>query len=236
MRKILFLFIMLITVSVAHSQSLSVAKRLLQEGKYSAAHKVAEQVLKRNPKDSQAKRIIDQCNEKADERFNEALEDAASKGIESVKRLMQDEKVKNVARRYKKAQAKLKELEVIPVPTPAPVSTPAPKSEVNVEDNKIYDIVDQQPTFNGNINSWLAANLKYPPVAAKDGIEGRVIVQFVVGNDGSIRSAQVVRGVDPYLDREALRVVNSMPKWIPGKQNGQTVNCKFTLPIVFRLN
>lgn len=118
---------------------------------------------------------------------------------------------------------------------PPPPPAPEPEPEVKVEENKVYDVVEQQPTFNGNINSWLASNLKYPPVAAENGIEGRVIVQFVVGKDGSIHSAQVVRGVDSALDKEALRVVNSMPKWVPGKQNGQSVNCKFTLPVVFRL-
>lgn len=118
---------------------------------------------------------------------------------------------------------------------PPPPPAPEPEPEVKVEENKVYDVVEQQPQFNGNINSWLASNLKYPPVAAENGIEGRVIVQFVVGKDGSIHSAQVVRGVDSALDKEALRVVNSMPKWVPGKQNGQSVNCKFTLPVVFRL-
>ncbi len=118
---------------------------------------------------------------------------------------------------------------------PPPPPAPEPEPEVKVEENKVYDVVEQQPTFNGNINQWLASNLKYPPVAAENGIEGRVIVQFVVGKDGSIHSAQVVRGVDSALDKEALRVVNSMPKWVPGKQNGQSVNCKFTLPVVFRL-
>jgi len=110
-----------------------------------------------------------------------------------------------------------------------------PKPEVKVEENKVYDVVEQQPAFNGNVNQWLASNLKYPPVAAENGIEGRVIVQFVVGKDGSITNATVVRGVDASLDKEALRAVNSMPKWIPGKQNGQSVNCKFTLPVVFKL-
>ena len=118
---------------------------------------------------------------------------------------------------------------------PPPPPAPDPEPETKVEENKVYDVVEQQPAFNGNINQWLASNLKYPPVAAENGIEGRVIVQFVVGKDGSIHSAQVVRGVDSSLDKEALRVVNSMPKWVPGKQNGQSVNCKFTLPVVFRL-
>lgn len=103
------------------------------------------------------------------------------------------------------------------------------------QDNMVFDLVEQMPTFNGNINQWLASNLKYPPVAAENSIEGRVMVKFIVGKDGSIHSAQVVRGVDSALDKEAIRVINAMPKWVPGKLNGQSVNCYFTMPVVFRL-
>lgn len=108
-------------------------------------------------------------------------------------------------------------------------------TEVNFYNGKQYTVIEQQPVFNGNINKWLASNLRYPPVAAENGIEGRVIVQFVVGKNGDIKNATVVRGVDSALDKEALRVVKSMPRWVPGKQNGQSVDCKFTMPIVFRL-
>ena len=104
-----------------------------------------------------------------------------------------------------------------------------------IQENRVFDNVEQMPSFAGNINQWIASNLKYPPVAAENGVEGRVIVQFVVGKDGSIHSAQVVRGVDSALDKEALRLVNSMPKWVPGKQNGQSVNCDITMPVIFRL-
>lgn len=103
------------------------------------------------------------------------------------------------------------------------------------QDNMVFDLVEQMPTFNGNINQWLASNLKYPPVAAENSIEGRVMIKFIVGKDGSIHSAQVVRGVDSALDKEAIRVINAMPKWVPGKQNGQSVDCYFTMPVVFRL-
>lgn len=115
-------------------------------------------------------------------------------------------------------------------------------------DNRVYDVVDQVPAFNGNINQWLASNLRYPPVAAENGIEGRVVVSFVVGKDGLIHSTQIVQSkmwiemkkkkivevYDQSLEREAIRVVQLMPRWSPGKQNGQPVNCKFTLPINFR--
>lgn len=96
-------------------------------------------------------------------------------------------------------------------------------------------IAEQMPSFKGNVNQWLAQNLQYPAVAAESGIQGRVVVKFVVGKDGSVSQAQVVRGVDPSLDREALRVVNMMPKWNPGMNNGQPANVWFTLPVTFKL-
>ena len=78
-------------------------------------------------------------------------------------------------------------------------------------------------------------NIKYPSISQENGVQGRVIVQFVVNRDGSIVDPVVLRSVDPYLDKEALRVVSAMPKWKPGEQRGKTVRVKFTLPIQFRL-
>ena len=95
---------------------------------------------------------------------------------------------------------------------------------------------EKMPSFKGNINEWLSQHLFYPTVAAENGIQGTVIVSFVVGKDGSISRAHVVRSVDPSLDREALRVVNSMPKWNPGLDNGEPVAVWFTYPVRFRLN
>ena len=82
---------------------------------------------------------------------------------------------------------------------------------------------------------FLGKNIKYPPQAMENEIQGRVIVTFVIMKDGSITNAEVVRGVDPLLDKEALRVVNLMPKWKPGKQRGKAVNVKYTIPVTFRL-
>ncbi len=82
---------------------------------------------------------------------------------------------------------------------------------------------------------YINDNLKYPPIAQENGIQGRVIVSFVVNKDGSISNARVVRGVDASLDREALRLVNSMPKWIPGKKDGKVVRVSYTQPISFRI-
>jgi len=100
---------------------------------------------------------------------------------------------------------------------------------------KVFDVVEQQPAFPGDLNGFLASNIKYPVVAQENGVQGRVVVQFVVERDGSITDVRVVRSVDPSLDKEAVRLVKSMPKWIPGKQNGQAVRVRFTLPVNFRL-
>lgn len=121
----------------------------------------------------------------------------------------------------------LKAVEDIAAPEP-------PKQEE--EQNKIFEVVEQQPQFpGGSVNGWLADHIKYPVVAAENGIQGRVVVQFVVERDGSVSQVRVVRGVDPSLDKEAQRVISSMPKWIPGKQNGQAVRSRFTVPVTFRL-
>ncbi|MCI6702342.1 MAG: energy transducer TonB [Prevotella sp.] len=118
------------------------------------------------------------------------------------------------------------------------VNTP-PKEEVKQQVvEKIFDVVEVPPTFpggEGQLRAWLASNTKYPPVAEDNGIQGRVIVQFVVERDGSVSNVNVVRGVDPSLDKEAARVVRSMPKWTPGKQNGQAVRARFNVPVVFKL-
>ena len=113
----------------------------------------------------------------------------------------------------------------------------APKVEAPKEDieKKIFTFAEQQPTFKGNVQAWLTSHLNYPASAADNNIQGKVVVKFVVGRDGSVSRAEVVRGVDPALDREALRVVNSMPKWNPGMNNGQPANVWFQLPITFKL-
>ena len=101
--------------------------------------------------------------------------------------------------------------------------------------DKIYTIAEQMPSFKGNVNSWLSSHIQYPAVAAENGVQGRVIVKFVVTAEGYVRQAQVVRGVDSSLDREAVRVVNSMPAWNPGMNNGRYVNVWFSLPLTFKL-
>ncbi len=117
----------------------------------------------------------------------------------------------------------------------APPPPPAPKPEVAT---KIFEVVEEMPSFpggNGALISYLASNIKYPVVAQENGVQGRVNVSFVVERDGSISDVRVARSVDPSLDREAQRVVKSMPRWKPGKQNGSAVRVKYTVPVVFRL-
>lgn len=117
------------------------------------------------------------------------------------------------------------------------IATPEPPKQ-EAEQNKVFDVVEQQPQYPGGmgaLNQWLGSNIKYPVMAAENGIEGRVVVQFVVERDGSVSGVHVVRGVDPSLDKEATRVVSAMPKWIPGKQNGSAVRVKYTVPVTFRL-
>ena len=121
----------------------------------------------------------------------------------------------------------LKAKEVIAEPEP-------PK----VEESKVFDVVEEMPQFPGGPSAlfeYLSKNIKYPVVAEENGVQGRVIVTFVVERDGSITDVKVVKSVDPSLDKEAQRVVKSMPHWIPGKQNGSAVRVKYTVPVTFRL-
>ncbi len=105
-------------------------------------------------------------------------------------------------------------------------------------ENKVFDVVEQMPSFPGGnaaLMKYLSENIKYPVVAQENGIQGRVVVSFVVERDGSITDVRVVKSVDPSLDKEAMRVVKGMPNWIPGKQNGSAVRVKYNVPVAFRL-
>ena len=112
------------------------------------------------------------------------------------------------------------------------------ETETPQKEEVIFQVVEQMPEFPGGMGEamkFLAKNIKYPVAAQQAKIEGRVIVQFVVGKDGSISDVKIARGVSPDLDAEAMRVVSLMPKWNPGKQRGQAVSVKYTMPIMFRL-
>lgn len=104
---------------------------------------------------------------------------------------------------------------------------------------EVYEVVEKMPEFpDGGMSGlmkYLSANIRYPEAAHKAGTQGRVTVQFVVGKDGSIGDVKVIRGVDPTLDAEAIRVISGMPKWKPGTQKGEPVNVKYTVPVMFRL-
>ena len=116
----------------------------------------------------------------------------------------------------------------------APVAAPV----VEEEDNVVFQVVETMPSFPGgdaDLFKFLSTNVKYPVIAQENGIQGRVICQFVVNKDGTIVDVEVVRSVDPSLDKEAIRVIKSMPKWSPGKQRGKPVRVKYTLPVNFKL-
>ena len=105
-------------------------------------------------------------------------------------------------------------------------------------EDEVFTVVEEVPMFPGGMGAlkkWLSKNLKYPMIAQENGIQGTVMVQFVVWKDGTIKDVQLVRGVDASLDKEATRLVKAMPKWKPGKQRGKTVSARFTLPVTFRL-
>jgi TonB family protein len=108
---------------------------------------------------------------------------------------------------------------------------------VIVEEEKVFDEVEHMPEFPGGpsvLFEWISKNINYPPSAKMDGVEGRVIVTFIVERDGTLTNVRVFKSVHPSLDKEATRVVKSMPRWIPGKQNGSAVRTKYTVPVTFR--
>ena len=112
------------------------------------------------------------------------------------------------------------------------------QQETTTTAEKVFDQVDEMPSFPGGKDAmmeFLSKNIKYPVVAEENGIQGRVLVKIVVKKDGTIDSPIVVKGVDPSLNKEAIRVVKTMPKWIPGKQKGEPVNVSFTVPVTFRI-
>ena len=112
------------------------------------------------------------------------------------------------------------------------------ESKLAKPDDKVYDVVEQMPTFPSGpaaLLQYLNNNIRYPKVAEANGIQGRVTVQFVVEKDGSISGVKTMKSAEPSLDHEAERIVRSMPKWNPGKSNGSPVRVKYFVPVVFRL-
>ena len=112
------------------------------------------------------------------------------------------------------------------------------EEEEEEEVEEVFMVVEEMPEFPGGMQKlmkYFSDNVRYPVVAAENGIQGRVICQFTVWKDGTIRDIVVVRGVDKSLDREAIRLIENMPNWKPGKQRGKAVSCKYTVPVSFRL-
>lgn len=119
----------------------------------------------------------------------------------------------------------------------AAIATPSPSAESGKDD--VFQVVEQMPKYPGGNQAmfkYLGENIKYPAKAQQDGIQGRVICSFIVNVDGSIADTKIVRGIEPNLDAEAIRVINAMPNWEPGMQRGNLVRVKYTLPINFQLS
>ncbi|MBR3531778.1 MAG: energy transducer TonB [Bacteroidaceae bacterium] len=119
-----------------------------------------------------------------------------------------------------------------------PVATGPVVTEEASDEGEIFQVVEQMPEFPGGMQAlmaYLSKNIKYPSVAQDNGIQGRVLVSFVVNKDGSIVDPEVIKSVDASLDKEAMRVIKAMPKWNPGKQRGKPVRVKYTVPVLFRL-
>ena len=127
---------------------------------------------------------------------------------------------------------------VVVVTTKKAAAAKAEESNGSDAQQEVFQVVEKMPEFEGgveNMMKFLQQNIKYPEEAKKSGAQGRVIVQFVVEKDGSVTDAKVVKSVSPELDAEALRVVKSMPKWVPGEQRGEKVRVQFTLPVMFKM-
>ena len=114
----------------------------------------------------------------------------------------------------------------------------AQKTVVAKKNQKVFDVVEQMPEYPGGqaaLFEYLSKNIKYPADAEKKKVEGKVFVTFVVDSDGKITDVSLLKKVFPSLDTEAIRVISAMPNWIPGRQKGQAVRVKYTVPIMFRL-
>jgi periplasmic protein TonB len=120
----------------------------------------------------------------------------------------------------------------------APNELPPAPVEVQDTDREVFVVVEQMPEFPGGqqaLMKYMSSHLKYPEIAKEEGIQGKVFINFVVQEDGSLREVKVLRGVHPSLDQEAMRVVKSMPLWNPGKNNGKVCCVQYNLPVMFKL-
>ena len=142
----------------------------------------------------------------------------------------------NVANQTQEGENREAFVPAVVVPVAPPIDEPVVAKPV--EDNTTHLIVEQVPEFPDGTKAmfkWLSENVKYPPMARENGIEGTVYVGFVVWKDGTVQNIQIKRGINGVCNEEAMRVVRAMPTWKPGRQNGKAVNVAFTLPIKFKL-
>ena len=113
------------------------------------------------------------------------------------------------------------------------------RDEIAQKDSaRVYEVVDEMPQYPGGFTAmmtYVGQNIKYPAEVIAKGIEGRVLVQFVVNKEGNLQDIKVVKGIDPLIDQEAILVISSMPKWTPGKQKGKAVNVQFIIPLQFQI-
>ena len=139
----------------------------------------------------------------------------------------------------KKAKELMQHLQISHTITPKKQKREERLTPTKGDEIKTPDAIEQMPSFPGGqvaLMNYLNSNIKYPVIAEKNGVQGRVVIQFLIGEDGNIFNIEVVKSVDPSLDREAVRVIKNMPKWIPGKKDGKTVTVRYTLPVTFRLS
>ncbi|MDD4993798.1 MAG: energy transducer TonB [Paludibacter sp.] len=126
----------------------------------------------------------------------------------------------------------------MPDPNNSNYSPESYQQEITTDEDKIYDVVEQMPVFPGGeseLKYFITKNLKYPTIAQDNDVQGKVIIRFVVTRTGNVENPQILRSLDAGCDREAMRVVRSLPRFIPGKQNGVNVSVWYTMPIKFRL-
>lgn len=122
---------------------------------------------------------------------------------------------------------------------PAVATGPVGPVVEEVDEDRIFEVAEQNPQFPGGddaLLAWLGKNIKYPQICQEQGVQGRVYASFVVNKDGSIVDIKIMRSPDPAMSKEAERVLKIMPRWVPGKQGGKPVRVKFSVPIMFRLN
>ncbi|MBQ4276839.1 MAG: energy transducer TonB [Bacteroidaceae bacterium] len=199
---------------VADSLDADGASDLLATTQTTSTDKKAEEEAKKKAEEEAKKKAEEEAKKKAEEEARKKAEEEARKKAEEEAR--------------KKAEES----------KPTEQSKPVVEAQTSNDDNNVFDVPEVVASFPGGdsaLSSFLSKNVRYPAVAAENGIQGRVIVKFIIEKDGSISNAQVLKSVDPSLDKEALRVINSMPKWTPGRQNDKPVRASFTLPINFKL-